>query len=51
VHTVIVDGKIIVEDHKPLFVDEWELAQKVQGIGEDMLARAGLSFPPRWPIV
>ena len=51
VHTVIVDGKIIVEDHKPLFVDEWELAQKVQGIGEGMLARAGLSFPPRWPIV
>ena len=51
VHTVMVDGKIVVEDHKPLFVDEWELAQKVQGIGEDMLARTGLSFPPRWPIV
>ena len=51
VHTVMVDGKIVVEDHKPLFVDEWELAQKVQSIGEDMLARAGLSFPPRWPIV
>ncbi|MCH7737547.1 MAG: amidohydrolase family protein [Chloroflexi bacterium] len=51
VHTVMVDGKIVVEDHKPLFVDEWELAQKVQVIGEDMLARAGLSFPPRWPIV
>ena len=51
VHTVMVDGKIVVEDHKPLFVDEWELAQKVQGIGEGMLARAGLSFPPRWPIV
>jgi cytosine/adenosine deaminase-related metal-dependent hydrolase len=51
VHTVMVDGQIVVEDHKPLFVDEWELAQKVQGIGEDMLARAGLSFPPRWPIV
>ncbi len=51
VHTVMVDGHIVVEDHKPLFVDEWELAQKVQAIGEDMLARAGLSFPPRWPIV
>ena len=51
VHTVMVDGKIVVEDHKPLFVDEWELAQKVQSIGEDMLARTGLSFPPRWPIV
>ncbi|MDA1270544.1 MAG: amidohydrolase family protein [Chloroflexi bacterium] len=51
VHTVMVDGKVVVEDHKPLFVDEWELAQKVQGIGEDMLARTGLSFPSRWPII
>ncbi len=51
VHTVMVDGRIVVEDHQPLFVDEWELIQKVQGIGEDMLARTGLSFPPRWPVV
>jgi len=51
VHTVMVNGKIVVEDHTPLFVDEWALAQKVQGIGEDMLARAGLSFPSRWPII
>ena len=49
--TVMVDGKIVVEDHKPLFVNEWELIQKVQEIGENMLARAGLSFPTRWPIV
>ena len=51
VHTVMVDGKIVVEDHKPLFVNEWGLIQKVQEIGENMLARAGLSFPTRWPIV
>jgi len=51
VDTVMVDGQIVVEDHKPLFADEWALAQKVQGMGEDMLARAGLSFPARWPIV
>ncbi|MCZ6788658.1 MAG: amidohydrolase [Chloroflexi bacterium] len=51
VHTVIVDGRVVVEDHKPLFVDEWELIQKVQKIGEDMLARTGVSFPQRWPMV
>ena len=51
VHTVIVDGRVVVEDHKPLFVDEWELIQKVQKIGEDMLARTGVSFPQRWPTV
>jgi 5-methylthioadenosine/S-adenosylhomocysteine deaminase len=51
VHTVIVDGRIVVEGHRPLFVDEWELIQKTQAIGESMLARTGLSFPPRWPVV
>ena len=51
VHTVIVDGRVVVENQRPTFVDEWELIQKVQGIGEGMLARTGLSFPQRWPIV
>ncbi len=51
VHTVIVDGRVVVEDHRPTFVDEWELIQKVQAIGEDMLSRTGVSFPGRWPVV
>ena len=51
-HTVIVDGNVVIEDHKPTYVDEWELIQKVQAIGEDMLARTGLPFPQhRWPVV
>ena len=45
VHTVIVDGKVVVERHKPVFVDEWQLIQKVQGLGENMLQRTGVSFP------
>ena len=51
VHTVIVDGRVVVDDHQPTFVDEWELIQRVQGIGEDMLERTGVSFPGRWPVV
>lgn len=51
VHTVIVDGRIVVRDYKPLYVDEWQLIQKVQGIGERLLARTGVRFPPRWPVV
>ena len=51
VHTVIVNGKIVVEAHKPLFVDEWRLIQKVQELGENLLARTGVSFPSRWPII
>ena len=51
VHTVIVDGRVVVEAHQPLFVDEWQLIQKVQGLGEDLLERNGISYPSRWPIV
>ena len=51
VHTVLVDGRVVVENHQPLFVDEWELVQKVQQLGEDLLARTGVAYPSRWPIV
>ena len=51
VHTVIVDGKVRVENHQPLFVDEWELVQRVQELGENLLERTGVSYPTRWPIV
>jgi 5-methylthioadenosine/S-adenosylhomocysteine deaminase len=51
VHTVIVDGRIVVEDHRPLFVDPWELIERVQAIGASMLERTGLSFPTRWPVI
>ena len=51
VHTVIVDGRVVVEAGRPLFVDEWELIQKVQEIGERLLTRTGISYPHRWPVV
>ena len=51
VHTVIVDGQVRVENHLPLFVNEWALVQKVQELGEDLLARVGVSYPTRWPVV
>jgi 5-methylthioadenosine/S-adenosylhomocysteine deaminase len=51
VHTVIVDGRVVVEDHQPLYVDELELIRKMQAIGERLLARTGVHFAPRWPVV
>ncbi|MCE2465175.1 MAG: amidohydrolase family protein [Dehalococcoidia bacterium] len=51
VHTVIVDGNVRVEDHRPIYVDEWDLIQKVQALGTDLMARTGVSFPSRWPLV
>ena len=51
VHTVIIDGRVVVENHVPLFVDEAALIAKVQTMGESMLERTGISFKPPWPIV
>ena len=51
VHTVLVDGRIVVQDHQARYADEWPLIQKVQGIGERLLARSGVHFPLRWPVV
>ena len=51
VHTVLVDGRVVVENHTPLFVDEQALIAEVQAVGESMLARTGLSFPQPWPVV
>jgi cytosine/adenosine deaminase-related metal-dependent hydrolase len=51
VHTVIVDGRVVVEAYNPVFADERRLIHKVQEIGESMVSRTGVSFPSRWPVV
>ena len=51
VHTVIVDGRIVVEDHRPVFVDERQLIQKTQELGEQLLSRTGITVPQRWPVI
>lgn len=51
VHTVLVDGRVVVEDHQVTFVDEERLISQVQDIGHSMLNRTGIDFAPRWPIV
>src|SRR5687767_236151 len=51
-HTVIIDGRVVVDDRKQSFVDESKLYGKVQEIGEKLLARTGISYPrSRWPVV
>ena len=52
VHTVIVDGRVLVDAYRQSFVDEPALFAKVQEIGEQLQARTGITFPrSRWPIV
>jgi len=52
VHTVIIDGRVVVDGYRQMFVDEPRLYGRVQEVGERLLARTGVSFPrSRWPIV
>jgi 5-methylthioadenosine/S-adenosylhomocysteine deaminase len=52
VHTVIVDGRVVVDAYRQTFVDEPRLYARVQEIGENLLARTGVApGRPRWPIV
>ena len=52
VHTVIVDGQVVVDAYRQTFVDEERLFGRVQEIGERLLARTGVGLArSRWPIV
>jgi cytosine/adenosine deaminase-related metal-dependent hydrolase len=52
IHTVIIDGRVVVDAYQQRFVDEARLFSKVQAIGEDLQARTGITFPrSRWPII
>ena len=51
VHTVVVDGRVVVDAYRQTFVDEARLFGKVQEIGERLQARTGITFPlSRWPM-
>jgi cytosine/adenosine deaminase-related metal-dependent hydrolase len=52
VHTVIVDGRVVIDAYRQTFVDEPRLFAKVQEIGEKLQRRTGTSFPrSRWQII
>ena len=52
VDTVIVEGRVVVQQGRPCFVgDLWELIQQVERIGERVRAATGVGFPSRWPVI
>jgi cytosine/adenosine deaminase-related metal-dependent hydrolase len=51
VHTVVIDGRVVVADGRATYVDEAALIGKVQALGERLLERTGVRFAPRWPVV
>lgn len=51
VHTVLVNGRVVVQNHRPLFVNERELVAEVQKRGDALVERAAVRFDSRWPVV
>ena len=50
VHTVLVDGAVVVEDYRCTTVDEDRLWHDVQAAGESITARSGLPDRAKWPV-
>jgi cytosine/adenosine deaminase-related metal-dependent hydrolase len=52
IRTVVADGQVVVDDFRPVFVDEARIADRVQELGEALLARTGTHINRgRWPVV
>ena len=52
VRTVIADGRVVVDDGKAVFADEAHVADRVQELGEALLARTATRVNHgRWPVV
>jgi cytosine/adenosine deaminase-related metal-dependent hydrolase len=51
VRTVIADGRVVVDDGRVVFADEGRVVDRVQEIGEALLARTGTQINRgRWPV-
>ena len=51
VHTVLVDGKVTVENGRPTFVDDlWGLIEQVEAAGVRIRSSTGVKHPSGWPV-
>jgi cytosine/adenosine deaminase-related metal-dependent hydrolase len=52
VRTVVADGRVVVDEGRVVFADEANVVDRVQEIGEGLLARTGTRINRgRWPVV
>ena len=51
VHSVYVDGRLVVDDYRCTTVDEDDLLRRAQTAGEGIRARSGLPDRAKWPTV
>ena len=51
VRTVMVDGRVLLDDRRVTMVDELELLARVERLARPYHARAGLVARPQWPVI
>jgi len=51
VHTVIIDGKIVMRDRKVLTLDEERIIAEARERGAEVVRRAKVDVSPRWPVL
>ena len=51
VHTVLVDGRILVDGYRCTTIDEDALWARAQQMGESITARSGLPDKAKWPVL
>jgi cytosine/adenosine deaminase-related metal-dependent hydrolase len=52
VRWVVADGRVVLDEGKVTFADERQVAERVQALGEELLARTGAHVNHgRWPVV
>jgi cytosine/adenosine deaminase-related metal-dependent hydrolase len=49
--TVLVDGRVLLDDRRVVTVDEREVLARVERLAGPYLARAGLAARPKWPLI
>jgi 5-methylthioadenosine/S-adenosylhomocysteine deaminase len=50
VHTVLVDGRVVVDDYRLTTLDEHDLYARAQRAGEAIVERTGLPNRAKWPV-
>ncbi len=51
VRTVVIDGRVVLDDRRVTTVDEREVLARAERLAGPYLARAGLSARPKWPVI